>query len=762
MKQLTITVCFLLASASAFCQTQDSYKFTMGVLHTKTSPESGIDSATMDYVVRTFKEMIGDEIYFTGHKLVFIDRDSESGDVIKRNLADLDSGALYVIDEKSKSYTKDMVDEKKEETQEGRKEIARYPLPRKVFGFQVDSILIKNAGVPDTSSILVTSDFDAAPLRFLETFVWGENELIIRTNMRFMGAEVSYGLTSFEQIDKIDEGLLSVELVDYSDETWKKDIFANILEEDSKQTTDEPYQGKGVNLDIIRQWEADSLFNPNVRYYFEKRQEWYDDNISLDRYSLLEVMRNEFDNKKYKTPVDYVQLLGTYEVLSESELGLLKQMMKENPDMSMPVFWSCAQTIVVKNDLENPENRMHIVANQVKLGYDSGRDTVARKQYLAGEIDLSQYLIKVNELFIPLEEMVVTKDEDIANVVSEFLIKCFGENMHFDVSNDTDHIMIKTADYSYAIDKSNIKSLDWNSYNEETGRYAYKDTIMINGGFYDNLLPTIKQINADYKLPYAFGIYDFTDLVYISYDAENILQGFPALRSAKVNFCLNRFIAEDYDVAIYNPIALPHYYYTLDQGFSIPSYLLGDADGLTPWVTSAKKRGFVNFLKQYGDEFNVTSESIESIENEIYNRLLSSELDLIKYFSDVAIRISPLNDPFGYGDYNPQLSDGRNSLQDIFPALHRLIGKDMALEQFSYSKTPQPTVEFTYDGNRYQTGASQSAVLEKIIEIIRSDDSLDKDLYMIYGGVDDTYYLWLSKEQFDRLKTLTSLIMKKM
>ena len=290
----------------------------------------------------------------------------------------------------------------------------------------------------------------------------------------------------------------------------------------------------------------------------------------------------------------------------------------------------------------------------------------------------------------------------------------------------------------------------------DTDNYFYKDTIILNLDFYNKLLKTIKQIDADYNLPYAFAMYDFDvafKLGIEDYDYKYILKKLPDIKRNNLEFVLNRFLTEEYDIFLDVPISYKFHSAKIDKQIRLRSLKIGDVDGNTEYVTSLIKQKFIKYLHDNSLIYKVNANRIKEIEKEIQNKLISGNYSLLDYIPNFGYTYSFFSDPFLMDTkYVPYIDSSRNDFKNVFPDLNNLVNGEFDATEFKFD-ADNHKISFEYQNISYSISASKMNMLQTIAKILKANNNEAK-IYKLYIGFGDTKYYYLTNNQKSDIEKL--------
>ena len=747
-------ICFNFSSA----QEIETGTMELGIISYTLEEGGMVDSTMMEAYLTQMRAMLPSKVYFKKDKIATLYHD-ESGKVLKkRDVYDVNERISYSFFDSHNKYMIDTIQIAEEDVKKDEIEIiSRHPLNKKIFGFKVDSILYRSEGMPDITKAIVAPGITFDNVPSMSMFVIND-DFTIRTEISVYNISINFGIISFSR-DKIqDEEVFSTSLDGYTDGRPLLEAMLDLYA-DEEPDNDPPYEGEGINLDKVSNLLAENLIDTSSSYDREMHKEWFDKNINFDKYAILKLLKEEGNSDKISSNLDLINVIEIHQLMSKENIGFLESVVDEDDDL----FWNYIYLVQIKEDFSKKETRQNIVQNHVKLGFDNGLIEDSQSKFLEGKIDYSQYVSNVSDLLFPLKTGETKSMKEVEKIIRDFVAIPLDKMTEFSIEKSSDSFIIKTSKFNYPIFYKDIRSINWDVEFDEQKGYTYYDTILLNEGFYNSLLTTVKQIDADYQSPYAFGIYNFDEMIIDSYEASEIQIKHPELKIFDVQLCLNMFLVDEYDVFTDNPISFAHNNKSEDQQFTIRGFKIGDIDGNTPYVTTEKKIEFITFLEKNASVFELTPDKIMGINNSIKNRLIATTADLMDYIPNLGVTLSVFSDPYLMDkNYEPTITEKTNKLKNIFPSLNRLTRGEFEATNFSFEKEPKPTLSFDYNNQRYTTDASTSKMLDKMIELTKDNPINDNYFFKIYKGMGDTKYLYITEKVKDSLSKLLEIRLEKM
>lgn len=756
MKFLFSLFISVLSISISYAQEVEQGTMEFGIIDYNLEEGGMIDSTMLVGYMAQFKSSIPNKIYFNKDVVTLIHIAADEQTIDKRIVFDTKNRYTYIFDESTKQYIKDSITVEKEAKIET-DIISRHPLNRKIFGFKVDSITYMEPSLPDTVRSIVAPGVTFDNIPSLGMFIIND-DFIIQSQLKVYNLTLTFGLKSFSR-DKIDnEEVFSTSLDGYKDGRLLVEAMLNMFE-DEEPDNDPVYKGQGINLDKVTDLLAKNIIDTTSSYKRDMHKEWVELNVSFDNHAILTLLKEDGNSDKLSTNQQIIETIEAHQLMSAKNIQLLKSISSVDRQM----FWKYIFFIQLKADFNDKDVRKIIVDNHIKLGIDNDDNKEARNNFLDGKIDYSQYITTISELLHPLPVKGTTSMSEVESIVNNFISKALEGVTDYAIDKGADAFKIKTAQHEYPIFYKDIRTINWEiEYNDEKG-YTYNDTVFLNESFYNTLLTTVKQIDADFDSPYAYGIYNFDELIIDEYDALKIQKSHPELKIFDIKLCLNRFITEEYDVFGENPISFPHNNKSQDQQFSIRGFKIGDVDGNTPYVTTVKKVEFIAFLQENASLFDLKPDQITTIENSIKHQLLESTADLMNKIPNLGITLSVFSDAYHMNKYyEPTITENTNKLKDLFPRLARLSRGEFEATNFTFSKDPKRTLSFDYNNERYTIDASATNMLKKMVELSNENSANDNNFYKVYLGMGDTKYLYMTETQKNSLSKLLDISFDKM
>lgn len=679
------------------------------------------------------------KIYFTPNKLAtFI----HFPNGYMRVVMDTSGYAKFVLDS-IKEYVKYSLNEMRQAIEDSIKEISFTRLKYKLYGFETDS-LVYVVNEKDTVRCLCTSQLKFLSYPFITHLLninGGSRQCFALKSVIKMEDYIIH-LASVSKYTPLLSDLDSIFIVpdDYKLMTTSGTDNSN-NDYASEEATPEEYEyGQGANLEKLKYLiQHEHIDTSELEGYEVKDILKY--NKNYDDYSIIKLLESKLGKVENFNAKEAIKVLISAKLIDEKIKKDISTIIKKEEHLSKDNFWKYIYLLKLKAEFQKSDVKTIIVNNHIEKGIDTGSDISARENYLSGKIDFSEYICSVTNLLKPLNHGYVKTGHETEQLVKRFFDLALDEIVQYTLMVTDTSFIINTTQYKYEILFNEIEEPNWDLNYDEDAPIVYSDTIHLTSEFYQKLLKTVKQIDADYKSPYAFSIYKFDEM--ITEGGEEIVTENIKLKPFKYRFCLNRFLVDEYEP--FNEISIS---FREDQrpfkSFLIDQYKVGDIDGNKPYVTTEEKKMFIELMKKYKNDYGILDEEIHNVEKRIKNDLIDNGIYLLDMFPALGFSNFELAELFNNKDqYYRGLPDSLLNLQFLFPNIMGFVEEKFKPNEYRLMDDgTNLKIEFKYNNKVYQSSLLTASLVETIGSIVNNDNSYEKKIYRFRKDIGEDYFLF--------------------
>jgi len=714
----------------------------------------GEDSTAVKQLVEIMSTQMSQKILFDKNHFVSIKNVDGDTTKIIRTVFDIQNNLMYSFNEELKMYTIDTIksiydDIDIQKLQEQIEIVKEENLPEKLYGLTVKKVEIKNKISNTKLDLIVAPNVKMPKVSGGFDMGLGIEGLVMLTSMEIENSKINFGVTSFSTVISNDQ-YFSLSIEGYENGKEYIDIFKDIFSDGEGK---EKFYGRGENLDLLKSIVEKKLIDSTCYFMKYELKDLIKDNASIDKLSILKELKKHGTNTINKSLESIISAIKENDLLSEEYLKELKIVLTTKPEISIKYFWDIVLASALKEHLSKDKTRKVILENHIKLGLIDSTESSSKTYYLEAKMNLSNLLASECDLLFP-----VIRGQSYSKDQTFFVTKAFFNTAIGDLMEDmkvferNDTFVIETNLYNYFIPYNDLREYAYNSEYDADKGYSYADSIELNIDFYNKLLKTVKQIDADYDFPYAFAIYDFNEMFNVSlgvdeYNYQYIVSEFPKLKIESIDFAINRFLTEDYDIFETIPISFPFSPNSSDIQVRISSYKVGDIDGNAEYVTSKTKKEFIDLLLKSKSDFIIDDAKIDEIKKKIQNELILGNYSLFDYIPNFVYTYSFFSDSYLVSvSYNPYIDSLKNSFKEVFIDLYRFTDEYFNAVNLSFNNKTRE-LKFDYKSKNYTIPkANKMKVLETMAKILNNENKAKK-VYSLDVGLGVTKYYYITDKQ---------------
>jgi len=292
-------------------------------------------------------------------------------------------------------------------------------------------------------------------------------------------------------------------------------------------------------------------------------------------------------------------------------------------------------------------------------------ESVFGKAFIDGNVDYNVLYDSIKFLSA-VDFFITTKEERVIEQIKKTItqgLHSTGLVPEFYVDGNIFNVYI--GEIMYKVDLEKFIQKD---FNYEVSEYVITDTIIVDEYFHNSIIDVLKQVGADNNLGLSFSLFTKDNYPFrLSQDEYNkCIYLFPFLDMGKTKYYLNvlpfdyRYVAEDIGTSF--DFEKTNYF---SREVILGRILFADYKLGTRYVSTHKKREFIDLVKNEMLGFKIDSSTLEYLEENIDNQLLDSQFRLLDYVDNVKISISRMN-----FEIEEQFKD----LKDVYPSIYYYFG----------------------------------------------------------------------------------------
>jgi hypothetical protein len=168
-------------------------------------------------------------------------------------------------------------------------------------------------------------------------------------------------------------------------------------------------------------------------------------------------------------------------------------------------------------------------------------------------------------------------------------------------------------------------------------------------------------------------------------------------------------------------------------------------DGLVEYVSSARKKQLIEYLRQNKTELQLDDAWIGDYEDQILNQLVDNVFELVYGVPGMSVRLY-------FAGERPSIDSTRNTFEDVYPDLYRFLRGDFNPTGLRFPDAY--SLEFTFHGQKFRVFPDRESILRTAANELRKLNN-ERELFARAWELSTSKrFLYLTKEQKSELQAI--------